>query len=139
MALTGANVLRQSREPAMANAAVDEMLARLPDTQARRMMLTNVFILTVPEAMRSNLEYQQPLFGHVTLCLMRADGVGGLPAGASGFIGGRVMEALRRAGHRVVTVSRREGAPGMWTVQHISRDFSRALNPADWEGAVQDI
>ncbi len=62
-----------------------------------------------------------------------------LLTGASGFIGGRVMEALLRAGHRVVTVSRREVAPGMWTVQHISRDFSRALNPADWEGAVQDI
>src|SRR5690606_19668561 len=134
-----ANVLRQSREPATANAAVEERLAKLPDTEARRMMLTNVFILAVPEAMKSNLEYQQPVFGHVTLCLMREDGMRVLLTGASGFIGGRVMEALLRAGHRVVTVSRREVAPGMWTVQHLSRDFSRALNPADGEGAVQDI
>ncbi len=62
-----------------------------------------------------------------------------LLTGASGFIGSRLLEALLHEGHRVVTVSRREVAPGIWTVQHLSRDFSKALSPADWTGAVQDI
>lgn len=62
-----------------------------------------------------------------------------LLTGASGFIGSRLLEALLGHGHRVVTVSRREVVAGMWTVQHLSRDFSRALSSADWTGAVQDI
>lgn len=62
-----------------------------------------------------------------------------LLTGATGFIGSHVLEALLREGHRVVTVSRREVTPGLWTVQHLSRDFSHALSPADWTGAVQDI
>lgn len=62
-----------------------------------------------------------------------------LLTGATGFIGGRILEALLREGHRVVTVSRREATEGVWTVQHLSKDFSQALSPADWTGAVQDI
>lgn len=62
-----------------------------------------------------------------------------LLTGASGFIGSRLLEALLRDGHRVVAVSRRKVGEGMWAVQHLSRDFSRALSPADWAGAVQDI
>lgn len=62
-----------------------------------------------------------------------------LLTGASGFIGSRILEALLRDGHRVVTVSRRDVGEGMWTIQHLSRDFSQALSPADWTGAVQDI
>lgn len=62
-----------------------------------------------------------------------------LLTGASGFIGGRLLEALLRGGHRVVTVSRRSTAPGVGAVQHLSKDFSHALSPSDWGGAVQDI
>ncbi|NYT22543.1 SDR family oxidoreductase [Alcaligenaceae bacterium] len=62
-----------------------------------------------------------------------------LLTGASGFIGGRLLEALIRDGHRVVAVSRRDTVSGGWGVQHLSKDFSHALNPSDWEGAVQGI
>lgn len=62
-----------------------------------------------------------------------------LLTGASGFIGGRLLEALLGEGHRVVAVSRRNTISGIWTAQHLSKDFSKSLNPSDWEGAVQDI
>jgi len=62
-----------------------------------------------------------------------------LLTGASGFIGGRLLEALLAEGHRVVAVSRRNTVAGVWTAQHLVRDFSNSLNPSNWEGAVQDI
>ncbi|MFA7668740.1 MAG: SDR family oxidoreductase [Burkholderiaceae bacterium] len=62
-----------------------------------------------------------------------------LLTGASGFIGGRLLEALLRGGHRVVTVSRRNIVPKTRAVQHLNKDFAHALSPSDWVGAVQDI
>ena len=62
-----------------------------------------------------------------------------LLTGASGFIGGRLLEALLRDNHRVVAVSRRDTVSKIWTVRHLGKDFAYALNPSDWEGAVQDI
>lgn len=62
-----------------------------------------------------------------------------LLTGASGFIGGRLLEALLGEGHRVVAVSRRNTVSGVWTAQHLARNFSESLNPSNWEGAVQDI
>lgn len=62
-----------------------------------------------------------------------------LLTGASGFIGGRLLDALLREGHRVVAVSRRRPVQAGSQVQHLSRDFATSLNTADWLGAVQDI
>ncbi len=62
-----------------------------------------------------------------------------LLTGASGFIGGRVLDALLRSGHRVVAVSRRKPASAGSQVQHLARNFADSLNASDWEGAVQDI
>lgn len=62
-----------------------------------------------------------------------------LLTGASGFIGGHLLRALLDDGHRVVAVSRRDPVSGVWMAQHLAKDFSEALTPADWEGAVQDI
>ena len=62
-----------------------------------------------------------------------------LLTGASGFIGGRLLDALLSDGHRVVAVSRRKPAAVSSQVQHLSRDFAKSLNAANWAGAVQDI
>lgn len=62
-----------------------------------------------------------------------------LLTGATGFIGSHVLDALLRRGHRVVIVSRRDGAQGRPGLQHLIKDFSQALSATDWEGAVQDI
>lgn len=62
-----------------------------------------------------------------------------LLTGATGFIGSRILAALLKEGHRVVTVSRRPVSSDMWSVQHLSKDFAHALNPSDWGGAVEDI
>lgn len=62
-----------------------------------------------------------------------------LLTGASGFIGSHLLQALLHDGHRVVTVSRRDTAPGQWAVRHLCKDFNHVLCPSEWEGAVQDI
>lgn len=62
-----------------------------------------------------------------------------LLTGASGFIGGRLMDALLRKGHRVVAVSRRTPPAADAQVQHLAKDFAESLNASDWEGAVQDM
>lgn len=62
-----------------------------------------------------------------------------LLTGASGFIGGRLLDALLRDGHRVVAVSRRKPASASSQVQHLAKNFADSLNASDWEGAVQGI
>lgn len=62
-----------------------------------------------------------------------------LLTGATGFIGRRLAVALARAGHEVVAVVRRPGAalPGVRT--QVAGDFTRDLQPADWQPRLAGI
>lgn len=62
-----------------------------------------------------------------------------LLTGASGFIGGHILQGLLRDGHRVVAVSRRKPSGASEHLRFLPRDFAESLDPADWAGAVQDI
>ncbi len=62
-----------------------------------------------------------------------------LLTGASGFIGGRILDALLRDGHRVVAVSRRKPSAASEQLRFLPKDFAESMDPADWVGAVQDI
>lgn len=62
-----------------------------------------------------------------------------LLTGATGFIGSHILEALLREGHRVVMVSRRPLPRDESAVQSLRKDFSQAVDPGDWEAALQGI
>lgn len=62
-----------------------------------------------------------------------------LLTGATGFIGGRLALALSQAGHEVVAVVRRPGVALPGVSAQIAGDFTRDLQPADWQPRLQDI
>ncbi|MBM0103380.1 NAD(P)H-binding protein [Steroidobacter sp. S1-65] len=58
-----------------------------------------------------------------------------LITGATGFIGSRLVGALRAAGHRVIVASRRVGTGG----DAVAADFTRDLDPAAWAPRLQGV
>ncbi|HEY0683803.1 MAG TPA: NAD(P)H-binding protein [Steroidobacter sp.] len=58
-----------------------------------------------------------------------------LITGATGFIGRRLVLALRAAGHRVIVVTRRAGT----TADEVSGDFTRDLDPATWVPRLRGV
>ncbi len=61
-----------------------------------------------------------------------------LLTGATGFVGGHVLSALRAAGHDVVAVARRPGR-AMPGVRWVIGDFARQHLPAEWASAVVGV
>lgn len=62
-----------------------------------------------------------------------------LLTGATGFIGSRLAVALAHAGHEVVAVVRAPGAPLPGVHAQIAGDFTRDLQPTDWQARLQGI
>lgn len=63
-----------------------------------------------------------------------------LLTGATGFIGGHILQALRQAGHPVRAVARRPDAQPRWSgVEWIVGDFGRDTEPDAWRGRLTDI
>lgn len=64
-----------------------------------------------------------------------------LLTGASGFIGGHLVQALRAAGHTVVAVVRRPERAGrhLQQCELMAVDFNQATSPAAWQELVQGI
>lgn len=58
-----------------------------------------------------------------------------LVTGASGFIGSRLVSALRRSGHRVVTAGRR----AVPSCEFIEADFSQPPPPVFWRSHLDDV
>ncbi len=58
-----------------------------------------------------------------------------LITGATGFIGCRLVAALRAAGHRVIAASRHVGT----SPDAITADFTRDLDPAIWKPRLQGV
>ncbi|MFX4389032.1 NAD-dependent epimerase/dehydratase family protein, partial [Acinetobacter baumannii] len=61
--------------------------------------------------------------------------------GATGLIGGALVDALRAAGHDVVVGVRRVDAARVWWpgLRVVGVDFARDQTPADWVGRLQGI
>lgn len=62
-----------------------------------------------------------------------------LLTGATGFIGRRLAGALAQAGHEVVAVLRRPGPALAGVHAQIEGDFTRDLQPADWQPRLHGI
>lgn len=62
-----------------------------------------------------------------------------LLTGATGFIGRHLAPALAQAGHEVVAVVRRPAAALPGVSGQVEGDFTRDLQPADWQPRLQGI